>query len=402
MAARILVVTGDPNLQRQLAHAIRGEGHEVLGALSGPDGFRRWSVERPDLVVLDTDLEVLDGFALVAQIRAAEPAAAHHPIVMLGTDTDMAAKVRGLRSGADDYLTKPIHTGEVTARIRSLLARFGPKDRAPTGPVRGQVHAYYGAKGGVGTTTVAVNTAVALHRLARRKVCLVDADLQFGDHRVFLDLGPDSRSLVDAVMATSIDADLLRQLVVHHESGIDVLLAPPTPESAEQVVAERQPMSQIMEALRSMYDYVVVDLDRRLDDHSLDVIQAADTVFVVMTADLSCIKNVRLVLETMAQIGVPDDKVQLFMNRSNAYTGITPKSVEAVLRRPVKYQVVNDYRIAISALNSGDPFMQNRSDSVLGRSLMEFVNTIDGRRPVIAPAPYPQRAVPRMVPALSS
>ena len=110
--------------------------------------------------------------------------------------------------------------------------------------------AFYGAKGGVGTTTLAINTAIALHRVLRRSVVLVDADLQFGDHRVFLDLGNDKRSIVDAVTAPAIDGDLLRQVVVRHDSGVDLLLAPPNPETAEHVSAERHHMAQIVETLR--------------------------------------------------------------------------------------------------------------------------------------------------------
>lgn len=398
MPARILVVTDDPNLQRLLSHVARGEGHDVLLAMTGADGLRRWTVERPDLVVLDSVLPAMDGFTLVERIRGAEAPTDHVPLIMLGADGGVGQKVRGLRAGADDYLSKPLHPVELTARMRSLLARFGPRDQAPVAR-RGQVHAYYGAKGGVGTTTVAINSAIGLARVGRRKVCLVDADLQFGDHRVFLDLGPDKRSIADVVAAPAIDADVLRKIVVRHDSGIDVLLAPPSPESAEHVSAEQRHLSQIVDTLRSMYDYVVVDLDKRLDDHSLDIVSTADLLLVVMTADLSCIKNVRLVLETLAQIGVADDRVQLFMNRSNAFTGISAKSVEGVLKRPVSFQVVNDYRVAISALNSGEPFMFRRADSVIGRSLLEFVKAIDSRpAPVSEGRPAPEPAH-RLIPA---
>jgi len=183
------------------------------------------------------------------------------------------------------------------------------------------------------------------------------------------------------VTAPAIDADLLKNLVVNHSSGVDLLLAPPSPEQAELVSQDRHDMARIVETLRTLYDYVVVDLDKRLDDNSLDVIGAADRLFVVMTADLSCLKNVRLMLETMNQIGTPADKVELLLNRSNAFTGINVRSIEGVLKRSVQYQVVNDYRAAIGALNSGDPFMVHRSDTPIGRSLMEFVRQIDSSSP---------------------
>jgi pilus assembly protein CpaE len=387
MPFRTLIIADDLTLQRLLSHAMSGEGHEVMVAANAPDGVRRFSVDRPDLVIVDSAVKGGETDDVVARLRLAELGGAHTAIVVLGT-TDPAARVKGLRSGADDYLAKPIHPAELVARSRRLLSRFSQKSVAPApGPLRGEVHAYYGAKGGVGTTTVAINTAIALHRELHRRVVLVDANLQFGDHRVFLDLGPERYSIVDAVTAPSIDAELLRNLVVHHSSGVDLLLAPPNPAAAEYVSAERHHLAQIVETLRTLYDYVIVDVDKRLDENSLDVIGASDRLFVVMTADLSCLKNVRLVLHTMEQIGTPDEKVKLLLNRSNAFTGIGVKSIEGVLKRSVDYQIVNDYRAAISALNSGDPFMVHRTDSLIGKSLLEFVRAIDRQQ-------APARAVP--------
>ena len=95
-----------------------------------------------------------------------------------------------------------------------------------------------------------------------------------------------------------------------------------------------------------------------------------------MTADLSCLKNVRLILETMGHLGYPD-KVQLVLNRSNAFTGISVKNAEGALRRTIEHQVVNEYRGAISALNSGSPFVFSKADSALGTSLVQFAKSID-------------------------
>ncbi len=392
MPVRILVISDDANLEQLLTQTMRGEGHDVLTARTGPDGLRSFANERPDLVLMDAG-KAAQAAETVRRIRAADGPGIHTPILMVGSN-EPAARVTFLRAGADDYQDKPIHPAELAARARRLLARFAPRgSTVASGPVRGRVHAFYGAKGGVGTTTVAINAAIALHRL-RRKVVLVDANLQFGDHRVFLDLGPERSSIVDAVNASSIDSDLLRSIVVHHPSGIDLLLAPPSPEQAELVSSERHHMAQVVEALRMLYDYVVVDVDKRLDDHSLDIVGAADRLFVVMTADLSCLKNVRLVLETMTQIGVPAGKVELLLNRSNAFTGISLKSIEGVLGRTVEYQIINDYRAAISALNSGDPFMVHRSDSPIGRSVLEFVRTADRDAPKSQSSALRQRLLP--------
>ncbi|HXQ95825.1 MAG TPA: response regulator [Candidatus Acidoferrales bacterium] len=378
-AAKILIVDDDPDTQRVLGYTLKQEGFDVLVAVDGAEALKVRERDRPDLILLDIMLPKLDGYQVAERIRADEGSSGHVPIVMVTAETDIEQKVRGLRAGADDYLVKPFHPAELLARIRSLLARFAPRNVESAGPAAaaGRVLAFYGAKGGVGTTTLAINAAIALQRDQGRRVVLVDGNLQFGDHRVFLDLGLDRKSIVDVVVAPSIDQDLLKSVLIHHDTGIDLLLAPPSPETAELVKDEQHHMSQIIELLRQRYDYVIVDIDKRLDETNLDVIAAANVVFVVMTADLSCLKNVRLVLETMSQLGIGPGRVQLVLNRSTAYTGITVKNAESALRRRIAHQVVNDYRVAITALNTGAPFAVTRTDSVLGKSVVEFVRHVD-------------------------
>ena len=387
MAAKILVVDDDPNVQRLLQYTLNQEGYDVVIAADGAEGFRLWGAETPDLILLDVVLPNLDGYQVATKIRAEEATNTHVPIIMLTAEREVEQKVRGLRAGADDYLIKPFHPAELLARIKSLLARFAPRETLLARPPLGRVLAFYPAKGGVGSTTIALNAAIALHRELGRKVCLVDGNLQFGDHRVFLDLGLDRKSIVDVVTAPTVDGDLIKQVLVKHDSGIDLLLAPPTPETADLVRPEHLP--QIAEYLRTMYDYVLIDVDKRLDDVNLGVFEAAEIVFVVMTADLSCLKNVRLILETMQHLGYPSSKVQLVLNRSNAFTGINVKNAEGALRRTIDHQIVNEYRGAISALNSGAPFMFTKADSALGGSLLQFARTVDKPAAAAQKAPAP-------------
>jgi pilus assembly protein CpaE len=155
------------------------------------------------------------------------------------------------------------------------------------------------------------------------------------------------------------------------------------------VTSEHMPI--ILEHLRTLYDYVLVDIDKKLDDVNLGVIEVSETVFVVMTADLSCLKNVRLVLETIGHLGYEKSKVQLVLNRSNAFTGINVKNAEGALKRTIDHQIVNEYRGAISALNSGAPFMFTKADSVLGRAILEFARVVDKAAPKEAGLPVAAR-----------
>jgi pilus assembly protein CpaE len=381
--ARILVVDDDQNVQRTLRYTLEQEGYEVLQAPDGAEGYSIWEADAPSLVLLDVQLPKLDGYQVATKIRAAEGSGSHVPIIMLTTERAVEQKIRGLRAGADDYIIKPFHPAELVARIRGLLVRFQPRDTLIGRPPLGRLLAMYGAKGGVGTTTIAINAAIALQRELGRKVALVDANLQFGDHRVFLDLGLDKKSIVDIVSAPTIDADLVKQVMIRHDSGVDLLLAPPSPETAELVDVDHMP--QVLDILRSLYDYVIIDLDKRLDELNLRILDSSDRLYVVMTADLSCLKNVRLVLETVGHLGWPGDKVHLILNRSNAFTGINVRNAESALKRSIDHQIVNEYRGAISALNSGAPFMVTKADSVLGRAVLDFARVVD-KEPAAAAA----------------
>jgi pilus assembly protein CpaE len=393
MAIRILVVDADPTVQRALGHALSQAGYEVLASGDGLEALKVARSDKPALVLIAANLPAVDGFTIVSRLRIEDGPSTHTPVILLLPENDSEARGKALRAGADDYLVKPFHPAELMARMRSLLARYKPDEtyepptatrtarvipaaaQAPQRRAPAKVVLFYGAKGGVGTTTIAINSAIALHKELGRKVLLIDANLQFGDHRVFLDLGLDRMSVVDLAQAPSIDADYIKQILVKHESGIELLLAPPSPETAELVTQEHLP--NIISLVASEFDYILVDIDKRLDEVNLRIMDAATVIYVVMTADLPCLKNVRLVLETIGHLGYSDSKVRLILNRSNAFTGINVKNAESALKRRIDFQIINEYRAAIGALNSGAPFMYTKADSLLGRNILDFVKAME-------------------------
>jgi pilus assembly protein CpaE len=387
MAVRILVVDADPTVQRALSNALTQAGYQPTAIGDGTEALRIAHAEKPALVLIAANVSGgVDGFTVVSRLRLEDGPSTHTPVILLLAENEAEQRGKALRSGADDYLIKPFHPAELMARMRSLLSRFAPADATPV-PIAKQVAEaaqkrqparvalFYGAKGGVGTTTIAINTAIALHKELGKSVCLIDANFQFGDHRVFLDLGMDKMSIVDLVNSPGFDIELIRQILVKHESGVDLLLAPPSPEMAELINSDHLP--EVINMIANDFDYIVIDIDKRLDEVNLRAMDVAQVIFVVMTADLPCLKNVRLLLETIAHLGYSDDKVKLILNRSNAFTGINVKNAESALKRKIDYQIVNEYRGAIGALNSGAPFMYTKSDSPLGKNVLDFVKSMD-------------------------
>jgi len=372
---KILVVDDEANVQRLLQYTLKQAGYTVTSATDGQEAIRLWQSESPALILLDVSLPKLDGYAVAERIRSEEGGREHVPIIMLTAEKEVEQKVRGLRAGADDYLVKPFHQAELLARMRSLLARFGATEGSLGKPPLGRMIAFYGAKGGVGATTIAINTAIALHAGHDRKVVLVDGVLQFGDHPVFLDLGPDRKSITDAVSAPTVDADLLKSILVKHDSGVDLLLAPGSPEEGDLIREDR--LAEVLALLRSMYDFVIIDVEKRLGDLTLSVLDHADEIHIVMTADLSCLKNVRLALEALDRIGYDRNRLRLVLNRSNAFTGISVGAAENALKREFETKIINEYRTAITAQNSGKPFSYARPDAALSKEISGLANRID-------------------------
>src|SRR5262245_60612981 len=383
---KILVVDDEANVQRLLQYTLKQAGYTVTVASDGQEALKLWGSESPALILLDVGLPKLDGYAVAEKIRAEEGSKGHVPIIMLTSEKEVEQKVRGLRAGADDYLVKPFHQAELLARMKGLLTRFGSDAAARTRPPLGKMVAFYGAKGGVGATTIAINTAIALHTELDRKVALVDAVLQFGDHRVFLDLGNDRKSVTDLMTAPQVDVELLKSVIVKHDSGVDLLLAPTSPEEADLVTPDN--FAPVLAMLRTTYDYVIVDVDKRLGDLTLSVLEHADEVHIVMTADLSCLKNVRLVLEALRKVGFDPKRLKLALNRSNAFTGISVGAAESALKREFETKITNEYRVAISAQNTGSPFAYSKPDSPLGREIVELAQAIDSVfAPQVTPGP---------------
>jgi pilus assembly protein CpaE len=230
--------------------------------------------------------------------------------------------------------------------------------------------------GGAGRTTIATNRALALKKETNGRVCLVDANLQFGDVGVLLNLNPKNRSMYDAVDGGEPDAEITNSVVIDHSTGIRVLLAPPSPEGADLVTPAY--LRKMVDHLRDTHDFVVVDLPAALNDHSLAIMDAADQIVVLTALEITTIKNVRLFLEVADQLEYDRSKIRLVVNRSDSAQGIRIADVEASIRRSIDGTIVSDGRLAVLAVNRGVPFVVSHPDGALSRDVVKLARTLAG------------------------
>ena len=284
--------------------------------------------------------------------------------------TDMV--VAGLLHDIGDAIAPANHSQLAAA----MPAAAGTSDGSTTDIEEHQIVAVFSPKGGAGRTTIATNLALALRKETGARVCLVDANLQFGDVGVLLNLNPKNRSIMDAVERGEPDGDVIDSVVVDHSTGIRVLLAPPSPEGADLVTP--QYLRKIVDHLRGTHDYVVVDLPAALNDHSLAVMDAADMILVLSALEITTIKNVRLFLEVADQLEYDRGKIRLVINRADAAQGIRIGDVEASIRRPIDGSIVSDGRLAVLAVNRGVPFVVSHPEGALSRDIFKLARTLAG------------------------
>jgi pilus assembly protein CpaE len=219
-------------------------------------------------------------------------------------------------------------------------------------PDRGQLIAIRGAKGGVGTTAIATNLAVALHRHTQQPTALVDADFFAGDVLAALNLS-SNRSVMDLLSnAARLDDDLLNTTLVSHSSGIDVLAPPSDFEQVERVKADAY--QHMLEELRNHYAYIVVDCATGLDANTLAAMDLADVLLLVTTPELAALKNVARLIQLGARLGYEENKLRLVLNRSNLPGAISSNDFEQHLSYRTSFKLPNDSAVP-QALASGEP-----------------------------------------------
>lgn len=286
---------------------------------------------------------------------------------------------RGMRAGVSDVLEAPLDEPKIEAAIEQfahdVLKRQSTISK-PEAPVRskgGKIVTITSAKGGSGKTVLATNLALLLNRIPDSKVCLVDADLQFGDVCLVLQLEPRFTMVNAAHELHQLDGELLDSLLTEHPSGLKVLAAPLEPAFADDITTAG--LMQMLDVLKENYDYVVVDTASMLDELILSLIEKSDSILMLVDMDLPSVKNAKLALETLRLLKFSTANVQLVMNRSNSKAKLDNKEIEGALKMEISAAVPSDAIVAAS-VNEGRPVVETDPKSKVAKGFESVAKLI--------------------------
>jgi pilus assembly protein CpaE len=291
-------------------------------------------------------------------------------VVGLHLDNDPEALIRSLRAGAAEFLYAPFDANQQREAVARLWRLRNPEP--PQEVAQGKVIAFTSAKPGSGASTLATQTAFALHKLTRKRILLIDCDLMGGAVGFYLKV-THSSSLADLLEAGPQAAaeDFSRFTV--HSGGIEIIAAP---EQAQDRPAPLDSLRDVLEQARSLYDWVILDLPAVFSRLALAAIPESETTYIVSTAELPSLHLARKAVSLMNQAGIEKGRFQVVINRLNKRDNISSSDMEKIFNCPVHASFPNDYFSLHRVVTLGTPL---GGESELGRSIEALAARITGR-----------------------
>src|SRR3989441_9739309 len=318
----------------------------------------------PDLVVVALDADHGKALQLIQQLGTDFPGM---PILAVSAKADGQSILQALRAGAKEFLTQPVVLEELLVALTRLKqTRVGSDGNIVnvngSPKVESLVVAVVGSRGGVGSTSIAVNLGVDLAQEPNHNVALVDLDLALGDADVALDLIPDYTLADVALNIDRLDMTFLRRSLSKHETGLSLL---PHPVQMEDIgLIHEDHLQRVIGLLRASYTHLVFDLSKRFTPTDWTAMRMADVVLLVSQLELTSLRNTVRMLHTMGNEEGLGDKVKVVINRVGSDDGdITLKKAEETIGKPVYWQVPNDFKAMMGARNAGVPLLTHAPKS---------------------------------------
>ena len=377
-----LIVTTDDEFHKQVSKLLRAGGVPV-GVLEERKSMSE--IGSPDLALVDIRFDAPKGMGAIERLRASFPNVA---IFALAAAADPDLILQAMRAGANEFFAWPAAEDAFHGAVRRAAGRRETAHAAARPPSVTLV--FFGAKGGAGTTTMAVNCGVELARLTHRPTCIIDLKSCLGEVALFLGVRPRFTVLDAIENLHRLDKDFLKELVAKHKSGLDILAA--SEQFDRPGAQEAGAIEELFRILARSYDFTVVDAGNSLNSCTLAALYAADTIFLVTNPDVPSVRNAQRLVDRVRQIGAGGERVRIVLNRAADHLMIGPKQIETALGYSIQHIFPSDYRTVSTALNSGVPLaLTNHSE--MAAQFDKFTRDIIAPGERIAPAEAPKRRI---------
>lgn len=369
-------------LRRQLSLADLA----VIGESAfGQEAFTLARTLRPDAVLISMEQPVIRALRTMEIFSSAMPDIAVVALSTLNGNDDLR---KAMVAGSREYVAKPIDAAVLRKAVHAAVESVEKRgSTAPLvtydAPIRaGTIITVFGAKGGIGKSTVTTNLAVNLAHLTHQRVAILDLDHQFGATPIMLDLKPAMTLSEFREAADSITDETIGELMSEHHSGVSLLSLPTGPEALRYLDGDE--VNGLLDILGRHYDYVLIDTPPSINEGVRAAMETSTIVLVLTSLEVACVKNTRDCLNYMREWEFFDDKVKLILNRPNASNGLRPEDIEEALAHPIVTKIPFDMEVAV-ATQLGKQIAFENPKNAAAQSFSEVFEAVTGTRPQPAP-----------------
>lgn len=378
---QLIVVDPDRESSDEIQKMLTGLGFGVIASAGyGVEAFTLCHQMRPDLVLMRIEEPLVRPVQTLSRINDGMP---DLPIIVFSTEANIRLMRQSMVSGASDYLTEPLVAEDLESAIMRVLERKEREGMRRRGelaePVaQGTIITVFGAKGGIGKTTISSNLAVALASEAHQTVALVDMDTRFGDVAITMDI-PVERSIADlARNLDNVDRNTLRDYLVQHESGVRILPAPTRPSDWRNLTAQH--IRDVVDVLAQTHDFVILDTPGTFNEIVAAAIEVGTMILLITTLDMASIKDTVLALEMLHErFGNDEERIKVVLNRAGMDTGVREKDVERTLDSELWWRIPQDNEV-VRAAQLGRPIVMSRPNSKVSIEIRDMARALAGIR----------------------
>lgn len=381
----VLVVDDIANTREDVKRLLYFEDDiTVIGeAADGEEAIAMAASLKPDVILMDINMPKMDGIQATENIANSCPECS---IIIVSIQGEQEYLRRAMAAGAREFLVKPFSGNELAEVIRRVyesnrkrLSLMGLQSQAsPRIKIqKGKVITLFCSKGGVGKTILGSNLAIALAQTTKKKVVLVDLDLQGGDIGVMLNITIKGTIAELAQEVDPLDIGLVDSYLLPHLSGAKILPAPLSPEQAELITLQR--VEELLQVLQENFDYVVVDTSPLFNDINLAALDAATQILVLLSQDLPCVKHVKTTMDILTTLGYTD-KIKLVINSAGMEGGIKITDLEKSFNQSAFAVIPYDEKVVRSSINKGLPAIMTQANSKIGEAILDLATKLAGSK----------------------